>query len=93
MAEELQERVAEMTRRMENAAPRRARAVFGRDGAEERRLAQFLIAEVPVAVVRQHLKCLEAPPPIVDWLIATTYRAIVADYRSRHGSAGHTETA
>jgi hypothetical protein len=70
---------------MKNAAPRRARAVFGRDGAEERRLAQFLISEVPVAAVREHLKRGEAPPPIVDRLISTTYSAIVVDYQARHG--------
>jgi AcrR family transcriptional regulator len=85
--EELRKRVAEMARGMKNAAPRRARAVFGRDGAEERRLAQFLISEVPVAAVRDHLKRREAPPPIVDRMIRTTYSAIVADYRARHGVA------
>jgi AcrR family transcriptional regulator len=85
---ELRERVAEMTRLMKNAAPRRARAVFGRDGGEEQRLAQFLISEVPVAAVRDHLKRGEAPPPIVDRMINTTYTAIVADYRARHRAAG-----
>jgi AcrR family transcriptional regulator len=90
---ELREQVAEMTRRMENGAPRRARAVFGRDGAEERRLAQFLISEVPVAAVRQHLQRREAPPPIVDRMIGTTYRAIVADYRRRAGMAARTRGA
>jgi AcrR family transcriptional regulator len=83
--EELRERVAEMTRRMKNAALQRARAVFGSDGAEERRLAQFLISEVPVAAVRDHLKRGEAPPPIVDRMIRTTYTAVVADYRARKG--------
>lgn len=86
--EELRGRVAEMTRRMNNAAPRRAHAVFGRDGAEERRLAQFLISEVPVAAVREHLNHGEAPPPIVDRMICTTYSAIVGDYRARRGGAG-----
>ena len=81
--EELRERVAEMGRRMENAASLRARAVFNRDGPEEARLAQFLISEVPVAAVRQHLLRHETPPPIVDRLISTTYRAVVADYRAR----------
>jgi hypothetical protein len=47
------------------------------------RLAQFLISEVPVAAVRQHLVRREAPPPLVDRLIRTTYRAVVADYRAR----------
>lgn len=82
-----------MTRRMKNAAPRRARAVFGRDGVEERRLAQFLISEVPVAAVREHLKRGEAPPPIVDRMVHATYAAIVADYRARHGVASATKGA
>ena len=91
--EDLRERVEEMGRRMKNGAARRARAVFGRDGAEERRLAQFLISEVPVAAVREHLKRREAPPPTVDRMISTTYSAIVADYRARHGVAGSTKGA
>jgi len=82
--EELRERVATMTRRMKNDAHRRARVVFGKDGAEERRLADFLISNVPVAAVRDHLKRGEAPPPMVDRMISTTYSAIVADYRARH---------
>jgi AcrR family transcriptional regulator len=86
--DELRERVAAMTRRMKNAAPRRARAVFGRDGAEERRLADFLISNVPLAAVREHLIRREAPPALVDQMIRTTYSAIVADYRARHGGAG-----
>ncbi|MBR0779666.1 helix-turn-helix transcriptional regulator [Bradyrhizobium diazoefficiens] len=86
--EELRERVADMSRRMQNAAALRARAVFGRDGTEERRLAQFLIAELPVAAVRQHLERREPPPPIVDHIIVTTYAAIVADYRARHEAGG-----
>jgi AcrR family transcriptional regulator len=86
--EELRERVAKMTQGMKNAARRRARAVFGRDGAEERRLAQFLISEVPVAAVREHLKRGEVPPPLVDRMISTTYSAIVAEHRARHGAAG-----
>jgi AcrR family transcriptional regulator len=85
--EELRERVAAMTRRMKSAARRRARAVFGRDGAEERRLADFLISNVPVAAVREHLIRREAPPSLVDQMIRTTYSAIVADYRVRHGVA------
>ncbi len=81
--EELRERVAEMTKRMEAGSRRRARAIFGKDGREEIRLAQFLISELPVAVVRQHLMRGEKPPPLVDQLIRTTYAAVVADYRSR----------
>ena len=81
--EELRGRVAEMTRRMEAGSRRRARVIFGKDGREEQRLAQFLISELPVAVVRQHLTRGEKPPPLVDQLIRTTYAAVVTDYRSR----------
>jgi AcrR family transcriptional regulator len=81
--EELREQVAEMTQRMEAGSLRQARVIFGKDGREEVRLAQFLIAEVPVAAVRQHLVRCEQPPPLVDRIIRTTYRAVVADYRVR----------
>ena len=87
--EELRERVAEMTERMEAGSRQRARVIFGEDGREEVRLAQFLIAEVPVAAVRQHLVRREPPPPLVDRLIRTTYRAVVADYRARKRKPGN----
>jgi AcrR family transcriptional regulator len=79
--EELRERVAGMTEGMQTGAKRYARLVFGHDGAEEVRLGLFLVAEVPVAAVRQHLMRREPPPPLVDRLIRVTYRAVVADYR------------
>ena len=60
-----------------------ARLVFGHAGSEENRLAQFLLAEVPVAAVRQHLLRREPPPEVVDRLIRVTYRAVTADYRAR----------
>jgi AcrR family transcriptional regulator len=85
--EALRERVTEMTERMQAGSIRRARVIFGRGGQEEVRLAQFLIAEVPVASVRQHLLLREPPPPLVDRLIRTTYRAVVADYRTRNRKA------
>jgi AcrR family transcriptional regulator len=81
--DELQERVADMTRRMEGGSRHWARVIFGKEGREEVRLGQFLISELPVALVRQHLMRGEKPPPLVDQLIRTTYGAVVADYRSR----------
>jgi AcrR family transcriptional regulator len=77
--EELRERVMDMTKRMEAGAARRAQVIFGHDGLEERQLAQFLIASLPVAAIRQYLVRRETPPPIVDRLISVTYRAVVAD--------------
>ena len=78
--EELRERVAAQAQAAQTGVIRFARLVFGRDGAEEVRLSQFLLAEVPVAAVRQHLVRHEPPPLLVDQMIGTTYRAIVADY-------------
>jgi len=79
---ELREQVAEMTQRMEGGSRRWARVIFAKEGRDEVRLAQFLISELPVALVRQHLLRGEKPPPLVDQIIRTTYRAVVADYRS-----------
>jgi len=80
---ELRERVAEMTQRIEAGSRRWARVIFGKQGREEVRLAQFLISELPVAVVRQHLLRGEPPPQLIDRIIRATYRAVLADYRSR----------
>jgi AcrR family transcriptional regulator len=91
--EELRKRVAEMELSMEGGANRRARVIFGHDGPEEARLAQFLISEVPVAAVRQHLLRNEPPPLLVDRLIRTTYRAIVADFRRHKRRSENSEDA
>ena len=80
--EQLREGAAALTQGVQTGSARYARLVFGRAGAEERRLAQFLLSEVPLAAVRQHLLRREPPPPLVDDLIRLTYRAVVADYRS-----------
>jgi AcrR family transcriptional regulator len=79
----LRDGVAAQTERMETGFARFARLVFGRAGPGELRRAQFLLAEMPVGAVRQHLHRREPPPPIVDELIRITYRAVVADYRAR----------
>src|SRR6202047_3899500 len=79
----LRDGVAAQTERMETGFARFARLVFGRAGPGELRRAQFLLAEMPVGAVRQHLHHREPPPPIVDELIRITYRAVVADYRAR----------
>jgi AcrR family transcriptional regulator len=78
---ELTDKVAEMAARMKSGSLRAARVIFGCEGPDEVRLGQFLVSEVPVAAVRQHLMRREPPPPVVDRMIRTTYRAVVADYR------------
>jgi AcrR family transcriptional regulator len=64
-----------------------ARQAFGRAGSSEVRRATFVLAEVPLAAVRQHLERREPPPPMVDELIAETYRAICGPRTSLPGSA------
>jgi AcrR family transcriptional regulator len=80
---ELRERVAEMTTRIEGGSRKWARVTFGKETREEIRLAQFLISELPIAAVRQHLLRGESPPPVIDQIIQTTYNAVLVNYRTR----------
>ena len=79
--EELRGQVAATAEKSVARAARFARSAFGADGPDEMRRVLFLIAEVPVAAVRQHITRREPPPPLVDELIRTTYRAVVAEHR------------
>jgi AcrR family transcriptional regulator len=69
--------LAEQGRRGQARLKKFARETFGRAGPHELRRAQFILAEVPVAAVRQHLIRREPPPKIVDELITTTWHAVV----------------
>jgi AcrR family transcriptional regulator len=81
----LRDGVAAQTRQIETGIAKFANLVFGREGVDELRRAQFLLAEVPVAAVRQHLLRREPPPSLVDDLIRVTYHAVIADYRLHSG--------
>jgi AcrR family transcriptional regulator len=79
--------VADQARRFEACLRTFARNAFGRADAAELRRASFVLAEVPVAAVKQHLQRREPPPPLVDELIRQTYHAIVdPNKRRRTGS-------
>ncbi len=54
-----------------------ARQAFGSAGAAEMQSAAYVLAEAPVASIKGHLRRREPPPPLVDDLIAKTFRAIV----------------
>ena len=69
--------VRALAERFEACLARFARHAFGRAGPAELRRAVFVLAEVPLAAVKQHLERREPPPPLVDELIRQTYRAIV----------------
>jgi AcrR family transcriptional regulator len=79
----LRERVAAHTAQSRTGTERFAQWVLGHTGTEEIRYSQFLLAELPVSVVRQHLRRREPPPPLVDALIRITFEAVVGSYRSR----------
>jgi AcrR family transcriptional regulator len=69
--------VADQAQRLETCLKSFARQAFGRAGPAQLRRATFVLAEVPLAAVKGHLKRRQPPPLMVDELIATTYRAIV----------------
>lgn len=75
--------VRDQAARFEGCLTAFARQTFGRAGPSELRRATFVLAEVPIAAVRQHLERREPPPPLVDELIAETYRAVTARPRGR----------
>lgn len=74
--------VADQAQRFESCLEAFARQAFGRAGPAELGRATFVLAEVPIAAVRGHLKRREPPPLLVDELIATTYHAIVQPPRA-----------
>lgn len=69
--------VRDQAQRFEACLKSFARQAFGRIGPTQIRRAVFVLAEVPIAAVKQHLQRRAPPPPLVDDLIAKTYRAIV----------------
>lgn len=70
--------VQAQAKRFEECLRRFAQQAFGRSGTDELRRATFVLAEVPVAAVKEHLRAGEPPPLLVDELIAKTYHAIVS---------------
>ena len=69
--------VAEQARRVDNCIARFARDRFGSATAPALRRARFVLADVPIAAVRPHLRRGEKPSPDVDTLIRETYEALV----------------
>ncbi len=67
----------EQAQRFEGCLESFARQAFGRVGPAQLRRATFVLAEVPIAAVKDHLRRREPPPPLVDELITKTFHAIV----------------
>ena len=72
--------VRDQAERFEGCLRTFARQAFGRTRPEHLRRAAFVLVEIPVTAVKPHLKRREPPPPLVDELIALTYRAIVGSH-------------
>jgi len=70
--------VAEQARRVDNCIARFARDRFGSATAPALCRARFVLADVPIAAVRPHLRRGEKPSPDVDTLIRETYEALVS---------------
>ena len=81
----LKKSVADQARRFEACLERFAREALGSTESENIRIAQFVLADVPTAAVRPHLRRREAPPLLVDELIRRTYRAIIDSGRTTPG--------
>ena len=77
----LREAVAVQAQGTEATHRKCAAEVFGDLNPETLRRAQYILAEAPVAAVRQHLLRREPPPDIVDDLVRITYHAVVESYR------------
>lgn len=73
----LRDGVRDQAKRFKAGLEQFSHQVFGGVGAEQMRLATFILAEVPLAAVKCHLKRREPPPPLVDKLIRVTYRAVI----------------
>jgi AcrR family transcriptional regulator len=78
--QDLKDHVVRQGRRVDAAYRRLARDTFGGVGANELRLARFVLAEVPKAAVGPYLRQGIVPPTIVDEMIETTYHAIVGKF-------------
>src|SRR4051812_47554474 len=84
----LRARVARQGRRVDACYKRFARVTLGGADAERLRVASFLLADVPKAAVVPHLHRREPPPPLVDEMIARTYRALLAQYVGQSDPSG-----
>jgi AcrR family transcriptional regulator len=78
--QDLKDRVVRQGRLVDAAYKRLARDTFGGVGANELRLARFVLADAPKAAVGPYLRQGVPPPAIVDEIIETTFHAIVRKF-------------
>jgi AcrR family transcriptional regulator len=78
--QELKDRVVRQGRLVDAAYKRLARDTFGGVGANELRLARFVLADAPKAAVGPYLRQGVPPPVIVDEMIKITFQAVVRKF-------------
>ena len=74
---EMADRAAQLERQVDTALRGYCKRVLQRSDAETRRTVRYALIDAPMAAVLPHLRAQEAPPPLVDALIRTTYEAVM----------------
>jgi AcrR family transcriptional regulator len=75
---EVSERAADLGRQGELALRNFSRRALKSTAAQAMRRARYAVIDLPYAAVRPHVHADESPPEIVDELIASAYRAVIA---------------
>jgi AcrR family transcriptional regulator len=81
--QDLKDQVVRQGRRVDATYKRFAYDNFGGVGANQLKLARFVLADVPKAAISSYLRQGVPPPLLVDQMIETTYRAIIAKFGGR----------
>jgi AcrR family transcriptional regulator len=76
----LKKSVSDQAKRLEVCFARFAQETWASVTPADLRVAQFVLADVPIAAVEPHLLRREVPPPMIDELIRVTFRAIVESH-------------
>jgi len=71
------DRAAGLERQVDAGLRSFCKRLLQRSDGETRRTVRYALIDAPMAAVLPHLRAQEAPPPLVDALIRTTYEAVM----------------
>ncbi|HEY6780825.1 MAG TPA: helix-turn-helix domain-containing protein [Thermoleophilaceae bacterium] len=80
---EVVERATALTRRGEAAMRSFTRRALSSTSAAAQRRARYAVVDLPVAAVLPHVRASEAPPPVIDELVADAYAAVIGARSTR----------
>lgn len=83
---DMAERAAQLQRQVDTGLRSFCKRLLQRNDAETRRTVRYALVDAPMAAVLPHLRAQEAPPPLVDALISTTYEAVMQQAGARSTS-------